>query len=259
MPNTTTGTPGIGTAAFAWSATGEVGVTAGPSDAAELAKWNFGFIQFQKVKRVNLFYAGNVRSDGGIAIQVHLPPALASTHGRDCATSTDANAPWMFPGTTGDKTFNAPRGVAVCPTGDHPQLGANPILMNTKTGFRNFLFHLIDDREFVSVFSASDPDGNFQHFAHFDWSVLWEFRFIWRPGTVPLAIREGSTSFKMGSVVKGPPTKPEIQSFLNNLGSARRLGTPDLTGAIRAAVIGPPNRVDTEERFGIIPPNFFQF
>jgi hypothetical protein len=244
--------------AAAWRALGTVGVAVGPNDQKELAGWDFGFLQFQKVNVVNLFFAGRSRSEGGLQLQAHVPPALATKVGRDSPTN-DFNQPWMGSNTSGDKTVQMARGVAVVGVGDHPQLRTQAIFTNVKTGYENFLFHLVDDREFVTIFSALDPLGNFQHLAHFHWHARWEFRFIWK-ARQPVAIKQEGAFFKMDPVAQGPPKESEIQAFLKDPEKSPRLGSLQLTNALvkSARGIGTPNRIDTEERFGVLPSDFFK-
>ncbi len=243
-------------AAFAWTAIGEVAVAVTVRDP-NLSSWNFGFIQFQKINQVFLIYAGKDRLDGSVVIQLDIPPALRANLGRDCATSVDPNPPWTMTGTSGSLAFNAAKGLATSETGDHPQFLVPTIQPNFATGYDNYLLQLIDDREFFTIFSARDPQGNFQHLAHFTWSVRWKFTFGWRPGGIPIPTKDPTTSFKMSGVVQGRPTQPTLQPFLQNPSSVARVGSPEMTGALRAAIAGgPPNRHDTKERIGVIPPTF---
>ena len=246
----------------AWTATGQVKVTVGPTDAAELAKWNFGFIQFMKVNLVNLFYAGRIPSDGGILIQPHVRPALRTNLGRDSDFAiTEPNPPWTNINTSGDKTFNAAKGVASFTMGDHPHMVVDAIMRNTVTTFRNFMFEFIDDREFVSVFTSQDSNGKFQPLAHFRWSVRWHFQFIWKGSfgfEIPAGFKLPSSAFRMGDVVLGEPSLPEIKKLLVDPGKASRLGTRELTAAIQACIRAgaPPNLFISKERIGTVPPNF---
>jgi hypothetical protein len=137
----------------AWKAEAGVKVTAQlPQDAAELAKWHFGFIQFMEVVSLNAFYAGKKPSDGSILLHAHMPPAMKENISRDTFGELDFNPPWMSRATSGDKTFDRNTGVATSVMGDHPQLRIFAILENGKAGYPNFLFHLIDERKFFNVF-----------------------------------------------------------------------------------------------------------
>lgn len=246
-----------GAAKDAWQAVGKVGVTAGAADAAELARWNFGFVQFQKINTLALYYNGSRRSGGGLVIEAHRPPALATTSGRDCGVG-DPNPPWLRVGTGGATRVDVAKGVATAEAGDHPMLLVGTKRQNAKTASTNYLSKLIDDRQFVTVFSARDPQGVYTHLAHFAWGVVWDFDFVWMGGQ-PSHVRQGPTRFTMGPVVAGPPTHPSVAGFLANPAAAVKLGTAEQRSALQNAINGPPTRTDSEDPIGAYPDDFYTF
>ena len=251
--NTVTG----GTAGDAWHAVGKVGVAAGPGDAAELALWNFGFFQFQKINALTLYYNGSSRSSGGLVVQAHLPPALRTTAGRDSGDS-DPNPPWSRVGTAGTLAVNVAKGVATAETGDHPMLLVGTKRENFKNHSPNYLSQLVDDRQFVTVFSARDPQGVYTHLAHFAWGVVWDFNFVWTDSQ-PSPRRGGPTRFTMGPVALGAPTDPWVTRLLGDPARAVKLGTAEQRAALLAAILGPPTRFDSEDPIGSYPDNFYTF
>jgi hypothetical protein len=244
----------------AWTATGRVGVSVGALDGPELAQWNFGFIQFMEIKALNAFYAGRVPSDGGILIAAHQRPALSHTFGRDAAGAIETNPPWTTTDTTGDKTLKRNL-VAESRTEDHPQLRVRAQFLNRVTAYKNFLFRLMDIRKFVVIFSARDPAGNFRHLAHFELNLSYDFDVIWKPvvgDRIPIARRRPEAAITPGIVHLGAPNDPAVRPFLNDPTTAQRLGTTELSGALRAAATGsPPNRNDEKSRIGSPPSDFF--
>lgn len=244
------------TAGDAWHAVGQVGVVVGPGDAAEVAQWNFGFLQFQKINALALYYNGATRNGGGLVVQAHLPPALGRASGRDSG-ATDPNPPWLRLGTAGNLTVNVAKGVATAEAGDHPMVRVGTQRQNKKTVSTNYLSQLVDDREFVTVFSARDPQGVYTHLAHFAWSVVWDFNFVWADSQ-PRPRPGGRTRFTMGPVVLGAPTHPWVVNFLGDPAAAFKLGTSEQRAALIGAVSGsPPCRIDSEDPIGSYPADFF--
>ena len=244
----------------AWTATGRVAVSLGPFDAAEIPQWNFGFIQFMEITALNAFYAGRAPSDGGILVQAHTPPALVRSFGRDAPGTVDINSPWTTLDTTGDKTLSR-GGFAQKRTEDHPQLRLRMVMENRSTAYKNFMFRFMDIRKFVIVFSARNPGGSFQHLAHFELLLTYDFDVVWKRllgDLTPLTRPRAEASFAPGPVRLGPPKDRRVQPFLTDPTSAQRLGTTELSGAIRSVYTGgAPNRLDEKSRLGVVPGDFF--
>ena len=246
------------TAGDAWHAVGRVGVVVGPGDAAEVAQWDFGFLQFQKINALTLYYNGATRNGGGLVVQAHLPPALGRGSGRDSGAS-DPNPPWLRLGTAGSLTVNVAKGVATAEAGDHPMVRVGTKRRNNKTASTNYLSQLVDDRDFVTVFSARDPQGVYTHLAHFAWGVVWDFNFVWADSQ-PRPRPGGARRFTMGPVVLGAPAHPWVANFLGNPALAAKLGTSEQNAALISAINAPPpNRFDGEDPIGSYPDNFYTF
>jgi hypothetical protein len=253
-------TPQNTTATDAWTATAEVNVNLDPAtDTSKLPNIIFGFIQFEKINQVNLYYAGRVKREGGIIIQAGVPPALPRKFGTDWNQSPTHILPWVrwFPG---DQAYKPARKVAEVTMGDHPQMRAKAVLDNDKTRYPNFLFKFIDDRQFLTVFAVKFPRDVYQFLAYFEWSVVWSYEFGWKHG-LPIKIKGPTTSFKCptGTVTTGKlPIPPLSVSQVLNPTTIPVLGTPELTQAIQASVANkvPPNRSDELERFGVMPGSF---
>jgi hypothetical protein len=247
----------------AWTITGTVSVSAGPGDAAELAKWQFGFIQFQKINALNLYYNGQSRSQGGILITAQIPPALSNNPGRDHADK-DPNPPFMRVGTAGNLTVDTTKGLATAEVGDHPMLLAKTKMMNDKTGYTNYLAQLVDNRDFVTAFVARDPAGTYQYLSHVAWILVWNYTFTWKGG---LPIKSKVTAGGKGGVgtnfdmteATGKPTQTWVQKMLTDPAAVAKLGTAEQNAALKAAVNGPPTRQDFPDPVGHFPDNFFSF
>jgi hypothetical protein len=233
--------------ATAFTATGKVNIALGPSD--KLIGWEFGFVQFQKVNNIGFFYAGKKSSDGSISINVHKAPAMTQTLALD---SNDTYSPWTKPGPR--FTHKAPK--ITCVTGDHPLTKVGRELVNQTTKATNFLFHIVDEREFVSVFSARDPNGTMQHLAHFDWKLRYDVKFTWKGGT-PTHQMQSSSTFKTGKVVQGPPTDQAIVALLPTL-AGPQANTLMLAAIVKAINGGQgANRTDNAKHFINVPFDFF--
>ncbi len=233
--------------AMAFTATGAVNLTMGPGD--KLIGWEFGFVQFQKVNTISFFYAGKKRSEGSISVNVHKAPAMTQMLALD---SKDNYSPWTKPGPR--FTHKAPKISTL--TGDHPLTKVGRELLNKTTKKTNFLFHVIDEREFTSVFSARDPLGVHEHLAHFTWKLRYDVKFTWKAG-VPIPAVQSSSTFKTNAVVKGPPTDAGIVALLPTLAPPQ--ANTLMLSAIVTAINGPQgaNRTDNATQFANVPFDFF--
>jgi hypothetical protein len=251
--------PGGVKAADAWTAEGTVDVAAGPADQTELAKWHFGFIQFQKINALTLYYNGQSKSQGGIIIQAHIPPALSNSSGRDHADK-DPNPPWMRVNTAGNSTVDTNKGIATAKVGDHPMLVAGTKQMNGKTGYMNYLSQLVDNRSFVTAFVARDPQGVYRYLSYVEWTAVWNFTFTWRGG-LPTALKvtgaDVGTNFDMKAAVAGKPPHAWVKNFLSDPAAVAKLGTSEQNAALKAAINGPPTRQDLPDPAANYSDNFY--
>lgn len=240
----------------AFTATATVPLTVPAADQADLKNWNFGFIQFQTISSLTLYYAGSSRDRGETIIQAHIPPALTASTGRD--HFNDPNPPWLRVGTTGDVVFKKASGLVSVDMGDHPMCLVGTDRKNSKSTYYNYLRRLSDIRTFHTIFSARDPKGTYQHLAHFKWTVTWDFDFQWKSsGTAVMFTPNAGTGFKMGQVTAGTPTDKTSVKFLNDPNAAPKLGTNEQNAALLAALKGAPTKLESETYFGTVPENFW--
>ncbi len=254
--------PGISltnvSASDAFSASATVPVDVPAADKATLKSWNFGFIQFQRIGALTLYYSGPYTERGEVIIQANLAPALPNDHGRD--HFNDPNPPWLRVGTTGDLVFSAATGLVTVQMGDHPMCSVGTEMNNTQTGYTNYLRRMIDSRSFHTVFCALDPQGNFQHLAHFKWSTNWDFEFQWSGGSMlskSKTVGNGQTGFTVEQPKLGAPTDSKVLRLLKDPKSAVKLGTNEQSAALKNSIIGPPNRLESKAYNGVVPTNFW--
>lgn len=241
-----TSTP-IGTwvAADAFKVTGRIKVTPGLTPN----NWKFGFIQVVRLNFMGFFYAGRIKREGSISILCHIKPALPKAVWLD---SDDQSSPW---------THNVPRFQFVAPevkseTGDHPAAIAGWEQPNANTNVTNFLFHIVDSRDFWSVFTAIDPSGAIHHLAHFHWSVRYDVSFCWRGGNP--VVRKTQSSFDPHENIKGRPKDPDLQALLTKPVGPHY--NPSMEQAIQQSMTSgqTPNRHDNPQWFVNVPNDFYQ-
>jgi hypothetical protein len=171
---------------FAFTLGGHVKLKAG-FDAAELARWKFGFIQFMAHKQLRLVYLGRTAAEGHIEID------MGRSIGTNFLLDKFRNAPMPF--------FMAPNagneldGEILFTMGDHPLLSVQQQLRNIKTGNLNTLFRLDDERHAISSFVGQDPTGKFVHFASVEWTLGYSSAFKSVNGTVQAIERHGGLRF----------------------------------------------------------------
>ncbi len=243
----------------AFTATATVPVDVPAADLATLKLWNFGFIQFQRIGALTLYYSGQYSERGEIIVQANLAPAMGNSHGRD--HSYDPNPPWLRVGTSGDLVFNAATGLVTVKTGDHPMCRVGTEIKNTKTGYTNYLRRLIDARTFHTIFAALDPNGKYHHLAHFKWTVNWDFEFQWSGGSMigkSKAAGAGQTGFTADAPQSGAPADSKVLAMLKDPKMAAKLGTNEQSAALKNAINGPPNLIESSTYNGFVPANFWK-
>lgn len=224
-----------------------IGRVMASTTSSEFKTWKFGFLQFQQVEFLGIFYAGPKRDSGQIVLLVHKPPALPKTLHLD---SEDAFSPFTH---SFDATLSAGKITAV--SGDHPASRAPRTMTNTVTNAVNYLFHMKDIRRFWTVLTALDPTGGYHHLAHVDWKLRYDFQFVWRNGQPQ--IHKNASSFSAGESVLGPPPDANLQALL------KQPAAPHSNEAVRKALThtvlqGRPNRSDNAQRiFNNLPRDFF--
>ncbi|MPY86862.1 MAG: hypothetical protein GEU99_02975 [Luteitalea sp.] len=246
VANLTNGYQNVNTVSNTFSAVGQVEVTVGPGDNMSLLA--FGFIQIQKVKAAQFFYAGKRVDHGAVSLFVDRKPAMPQTVALDSST-------FSFPWTKGAPRFTHQPPKVVADTGDHPLTKAPKSITNSVTLEQNLLFHLIDDREFWTVFMSEDSSGVRTPMAHFHWSLRYDFMLIWPKGNPTVHLNR--STFKVDATVSGPPTDAAIAALVT------APNEPHSNDLMKAAVFAAVsrgqsvNRKDHERRFANVPPTFF--
>ena len=175
----------------------------------------FAFVQIGRCNFFGAFYAGRIPNEGSVGVLAHVPPALANPVMLDA--SGEPPVPWFQDPTR--SSFVPPQVNSTW--GDHPAARVPLKVKNSsRSNVENFLFHLIDDRDFWTIFTAQDSGGGLRYIAHFRWQVRYDVQFMWRDGAaVPRNVR---SFFKVHERnTKGRPTEPAIQAQLNTPGSPR--------------------------------------
>jgi hypothetical protein len=218
--------------------------------AAEVDGLELGFVQIAKATTFKAFYAGRKRSEGGIALDYFVPPALTRTVLLDATKS--ARDPWYR-----NPTFaTASGGRRAADTGDHPGMVVRTSLENRSvSNVRNFLFHCFMEREFFTILTAIPAGRPLQYIAHFQWRLRYEFKLNWK-NAAPLPPTNLSSLRVITRQAAGRPTDPDIQDMLNSPGGERANAVSTRVEAI--TVTGnPPNRTDNKIRFVTVLQDFW--
>ncbi|MGB8473589.1 MAG: hypothetical protein WCE61_05820 [Candidatus Acidiferrum sp.] len=224
-----------------------------PGPGESVSAWNFGFVQIGRIINpafTGIFYAGRIRREGSITVNPSVPPGLASPILYD-ATGSPPD-PWFE---TPNPSFTPPNINAGW--GDHPSLKVPLKLRNSgRSNVDNFLFQLILDREFWTIFTATDPPGKIHYIAHFHWQVRYDLELMWRNGNA--ALRRNKSFHKvLEAKVMGAPTDPALRTLLANPSGDR---ANKLFGhSITQSFLGPrgPNRTENDNWFATVPYDFW--
>lgn len=223
---------------------GQVGIAVdagGQSVGFEVA-----FLQFVRFNFAGLFYAGRKRTEGSIGILIH--PALAKPVLLD---PNPTMPPWIS-----EAPFTRVRNLAKNAMGDHPYLQCARQGWNFTTSVPNFLFHMIDDRDFWTVFSVRRADGKFQHLMHIHWHVRHDVKFQWLGANPSPRIASSFTADPQPT--KGAPTDGDLLPLL--AAPLPPNANDEFFAALQRAAQKPPNphRRDNDLWFPNIPSNFFR-
>ena len=228
--------------AAAFRIDGQVKLTVGPG--AVPPDFEVAFLQFVRFNVVGIFYAGRKNSEGSVGVLIH--EALSKK------VLLDANPP--MPPWISETPFTRTGGLANNSMGDHPFLQVPRTAPNNNTGVPNFLFHIVDDRDFWTVFSVREA-GRFQHLTHIHWHVRHDQQFSWRGG-VPVPAKAAS-AFTPDNPTPGAPTDPDLLKLLAV--PAPPNAKDALPAAFPVAVLPPnPHRKDNPTRFFNVPQDFFR-
>jgi len=217
--------------------------------AAEVDRLEVGFVQLARATSFQAFYAGRMPSEGGIALDFFVPPALNAKVLLDGASNP--RDPWYR-----NPKFATSRGGRAADFGDHPGMVVRLSLQNrVRSNVRNFLFHCFMDREFFTILTALEPGGKPNYIAHFQWKVRYEFRVKWRAGRAALLVNQ--SSFKLlKNPTTGRPPETDLQAVLDAPAGERANAIGKRAEA--ATVTGnKPNRSDNETRFVTVPEDFW--
>jgi hypothetical protein len=228
--------------------TGTVPIS-GPQD--EVDRVELGFVQIARATSFKAFYSGRVASEGGIALDYFVPPALTSTVILD--GTKGARDPWYRNPTFG----TAAGGRRTAAFGDHPGMVVRLGLENrARSNVRNFLFHCFMEREFFTILTALQPGGAPQYIAHFSWRLRYEFKLTWKNGKPQLPLNLSPRKLVTKGQTAGRPTEPDLQPMLNAPAGERanaigkRAEAATVTGNV-------PNRTDNKTPFVTVPENFW--
>jgi len=211
----------------------------------------FAFVQIGRSNFYGAFYAGRIPREGSIGVMANVPPALPNPVMVDA--SSNVSIPW----------FQDPSRTSYVPPtihsswGDHPASKIPSKLRNSfASNVYNYIFQLIDDRDFWTIFTAQDPDRTLRFIAYFHWQVRYGVEFMWRNGEALL--RRSKSFFKVHERnTKGRPTEPAIQSLLTNpVGPQANIA---FGNAVTQAFYGPrgPNRNENPRSFSTVPVDFW--
>ncbi len=211
----------------------------------------FGFVQIGRSNFYGAFYSGRIANEGSVGVLGHVPPAMANPVMLDAS----GDAPIPFFQDPARSSFTAP--TVNSTWGDHPASRVPTKLNNSNAhNIPNYLFHLIDDREFWTIFTAQDPGGALRFIAHFRWQVRYDVEFMWRAGDVQ--VRTSKSFFKVHERnTKGRPADASIQAMLSN--PVGPLANVAFLAAINLAFKGPrgSNRSENPKQFTNVPPDFW--
>jgi hypothetical protein len=218
--------------------------------AAEIDRLEVGFVQVARAVSFQAFYAGRMPSEGGIALDYFIPPALNAKVLLDGTNSP--RDPWYR-----NPTFSTARaGKRAADFGDHPGMVVRLGLQNrVRSNVRNFLFHCFMDREFFTIFTALEPGGRPNYIAHFQWKVRYEFRVKWRSERPAVVINQSRFTL-LKNPTTGRPPEADLQALLDAPAGERANAIGKRVEA--ATVTGNrPNRTDNESRFITVPDDFW--
>jgi hypothetical protein len=229
------------------TATGSVPII-GPQAETDLVE--LGFVQIAKAVTFQAFYAGRVPSEGSVALNYFVPPAMTSPVFLD-RTKT-AREPWYRNPVFGVGAGNR----RPANFGDHPGMVVFTQRENRScSNVKNFLFHAFLEREFWTILTALERGKKPVYLSHFKWQLRYEFQVRWK-NKEPTVVKNDSTIKPLRGATLGRPTEQEIQALLDDPRGERAndIGT-------RAEIItttgNPPNRTDQKTIFTTVPFDFW--
>ena len=231
--------------AITWRANVPTTLTADERDT-----WDFGFVQIAEATKFQAFYSARIPSEGAIILDYFLKPAMTQTILLDGGEKGVADPWYRLP----QPSFvnNRMQGAS----GDHPGLAVPLRIENRVCNYvKNYLFHVIMDRRFWTVFTAKPPGGDLQYIGHFAWRLRYEFMLKWQNQAAIVPVNRSVLEVP-DKGVPGRPTEGAIQAMLSSPAGPRANAIG--TRAQAATEAGSdPNRRDLNQRFRNTPPDFW--
>lgn len=223
----------------AWTAKG---VGPGQSKSGTAGDEELGFLQTQEIDTLQFFYAGEKRNHGSITVDIG-PKITPKT----CLDSEDNVDPWT------SLSRSLDNGVWKASTGDHPASRCPLTMGNIATNKRNFLFHVIDRRRYVTVL-AFRLGTQFIPLRWFKWSVSHNVVMRWVGGKP--TVRTNSSSSSFGDVQVGPPDSSTVRNIIKR--PSRPFGNALTRTVIQSVVIGDlTGTTANKEWFLTVPADFW--
>ncbi len=223
----------------AWNATG---VAPGQDKQGTAGDEEMGFLQTQQVETLQFFYAGEKRSHGSMTIDVG--PRVSP---KTCLDSEDDLDPWT------SNSRSLANGTWGAKTGDHPASRCPLRLGNLHTNKPNFLFHVIDRRNYVTVLTFR-LGKQFIPLRWFKWSVSHNVMLRWVGGKP--VVRANTSTATFGDVKVGPPDTDTVRNIIKKPG--KPFGNFVTRNAIKGVVLGDlTGRTANPEWFANVPADFW--
>lgn len=223
----------------AWNATG---VAPGQDKQGTAGDEEMGFLQTQQVETLQFFYAGEKRSHGSMTIDVG--PRVSP---KTCLDSEDDLEPWT------SNARSLANGTWGAKTGDHPASRCPLRLGNLHTNKPNFLFHVIDRRNYVTVLTFR-LGKQFIPLRWFKWSVSHNVMLRWVGGKP--VVRANTSTASFGDVKVGPPDTDTVRNIIKKPG--KPFGNFVTRNAIKGVVLGDlTGRTANPEWFANVPADFW--
>ncbi len=224
----------------------EMNATIPATDADQV---EFGFVQLARANRFEAFYAGRIASEGSIALNYFVAPALKQKILLD--GSNKPRDPWYR-----NPTFGTSRNGRAAGTGDHPGLVVPLKIKNRVRSYvPNYLFHVVMDREFWTIFTARESNGKLTYLAYVQWQLVYEFKIRWSSG-IPQRFTNRSAYRVIKDKTMGRPPDTDLQQLLDNPSGERANAIGGFAQKITESGT-LPNRNDLESRFITIPEVFW--
>ena len=254
VPKTSFGGPGgnsllSAVTGFAWMANADFDLDT--DDAAQIAKFDFGFVQMANEGQFSVEYAGAKAPLGSIA----LSPSISNTTFLDTEATI---APWTRPPT--QRLSRAGKGVS-CLTGDHPAIMFRRTAENFHPSFsgsgavQNHFRLIRHDMDFLTVLVKSEKATlKMDPLASFRWSVKYRFDVKYKGGK-PITSIMAAFDMDQAAKIGQPSFSPDEKHIFDTRGGLLFNGLAGLK--LRdAQQKGSPDRRDDPTWFLSVPKDF---